>query len=109
MICCGVKSTTETPTVVMVDWGEFFPKFIMGSDPGDHRVFVVHLHFPRFVGEHARQPDGTFSEMRPHWIDSPHDLSVITVAKLLNEARAFARNAWQDWVEPESNQDMLVA
>jgi len=64
---------------------EDWPKFIMGDDPAG-KVYVTHLHHPRFVGK--VEEDDTGATITPHWIDEP-ELDAPAIAKLMREAGDF--------------------
>jgi hypothetical protein len=71
----------------LTEWDKL-PKFLIG-DSDDDRVFVIHLHYPRFVAEVVEQGvTGTVS-MEPLWIDKPDDLSASEGARLMREAGDF--------------------
>ncbi|MEW6303578.1 MAG: hypothetical protein AB1705_08915 [Verrucomicrobiota bacterium] len=66
------------------------PKWILGEQPdaASPRRYVVHLHWPRFVGELARNGDGD-ETVRPIWLDNPGAVPELRKAQLLREAVDF--------------------
>lgn len=62
-----------------------FPKFLIG-DSAD-RTFVMHLHFPQFVGEVIEGQVGV--TITPTFIDDPNGLSGEELARLMREAGDF--------------------
>lgn len=69
---------------------EDWPKFLVGDTPGeDGRVYVIHLHWPRFVGK--VEEVGIFDdvEIKPTFIDPPASLSETELAALMRECGDF--------------------
>ena len=67
---------------------EDWPKFIIGDDPAG-KVYVTHLHLPRFVGK--VEEDDTGATIAPYWIDEPAP-DAPAIAKLMREAGDFYQN-----------------
>ncbi len=81
------------------EWDKL-PRFAL-ADSDDNRVFVVHLHWPRFVaeivergfdrksGQPRRDLKNADISVEPLWIDQPDDMSPSDIARLMREAGDF--------------------
>jgi hypothetical protein len=66
----------------ITDWDESdLPRFIIGDSVD--RTFIVHLHFPRFIGEVIG------NNISPKFIDQPDTEDVLVMAKLMRDAGDF--------------------
>jgi hypothetical protein len=70
---------------IVTDFERRFPKWLIG-DSADDRVFVVHLHWPRFFGEVV---EGPLFKVEPSFIDMPVGLAASELARLMCEAGDF--------------------
>lgn len=71
------------------EWEMKYPKFLIADAAiGDDRIYVVHLHFPRFIGE-CLPVGATGVEIKPDFIDDPKGESPSAMARLLREAGEF--------------------
>jgi len=71
----------------LTEWDKL-PKFLI-ADSADDRVFVVHLHWPRFVAEVIEEGVMGALSMEPLWIDPPDGLDAPEGARLMREAGDF--------------------
>jgi len=64
-----------------------YPKFVI-ADSADDRVFVIHLHHPRFIGEVAEHYLAAV-KIEPDFIDPADGLTAPEMATLMRQAGDF--------------------
>ena len=72
---------------IATEFERAYPKWLIG-DSADDRVFVIHLHWPRFVGE-VLEDGSTAARIEPLFIDEPDGMSAPELARLMRQAGEF--------------------
>lgn len=64
-----------------------YPKFVI-ADSADDRVFVIHLHHPRFIGE-VKEHYLAAVNIEPDFFDPPDGMEATEMATLMRQAGDF--------------------
>jgi hypothetical protein len=75
---------------IATEFERTFPKWLIG-DSADDRIFVIHLHWPRFVGE-VLEDNSPATRIEPTFIDGPGGLTAPELARLMRQAGDFYLN-----------------